>query len=312
MEIKLKNKKGQIITLIALALIMLFFVSYSVYTTFQEDKGVQKRVKTMDSFLFSMKKDIQRNLYVSEFRVVFLAQTEIANTGKYIGNFQEFFEEAVYNGTVSGEKKQIMQGAMIDNITSSLKQSASELNLKLNFSNIVISTGQKDPWKVYVEMNFTVNLTDKRGLASWYTNESIKSEVSIENFEDPLYLVETSGKLSRNINKTIYEGYYTSGSNVSNLTTHLEEGYYAAHSDAPSFIDRLEGNFTESNENGIESFVYIPDLSNQGISVKDKTVVDYIYFSTNNPDKSKVEGMPDWFKIDPAHETKYNVSTLTR
>jgi len=309
MEIKFQNKRGQVITLIALALIMLLFVSYGIYTTFPNDDGIQKRVKTMDNHLFSMKQDLERNLYVSGFRTIFLAQTEIANSGTYIENFESFFNESVYNGTVSGEPKEIMVGATINDIINSLNQSASKLNLDLHIYNVEVSVGQDNPWNVFVEMNFTLNLSDKGGLASWYTNESIKSEIGVENFEDPLYLIETSGRVTKQINQTIYEGIYTSGSDVSNLLNHLETGYYSAHSDAPSFIDRLEGNLVE-NENGIESFVYVPDLSNQGISVKDKSIVDHIYFSLNNPSTSQVSGMPAWFKIDSTHESKYNITSL--
>ena len=136
MDIKLKNNRGQVITLIALALIMLLFVSYGVYTTFPDNSGIQKRVKTVDNHLFSMKKDLERDLYVSGFRTIFLAQVEIANSGAYISDFESFFNESIYNGTVSGAPKEIMVGATVNDIIDSMDQTASELslNLKLLFS----------------------------------------------------------------------------------------------------------------------------------------------------------------------------------
>ena len=68
----------------------------------------------------------------------------------------------------------------------------------------------------------------------------------------------------------------------------------------------LKGN-KEPNENGIESLVYLPDLSTQGIAVKDKSVVDYIYFSNNYPASQTIAGMPAWFKIDNNHLSTYGV-----
>ena len=76
---------------------------------------------------------------------------------------------------------------------------------------------------------------------------------------------------------------------------------------ARSEIAALEGDLS-ANENGIESLVYLPELSTQGISIKSKSVVDYIYFSTNNPPSQTVIGMPSWFRLDDEHLSVYGIS----
>ena len=302
----LNNKKAQIFTLIAIAIIMLFFVSYEIYSTIQERLVIKTRVKTMDSFLFSLEQDLVRKLYISGFRAVFLAENEITKSGRYISNFSSFFSEAVFQGTINGISSDIMEGATISDITTSMQDKAAKMNLLVSLSDISVSVGQEDPWNIVVYLNATLNLTDKGNLARWYKNETIKSFVSIEGFEDPLYLINTAGKVTRKIYRTPYEGNYVSGGDITNLSLHIEGRHYTSHNDAPGFIKRLEGNNSADNA-GIESFVYIPELSAQGLQVQEKSCVDYIYFSSSNPTSSQVSGLPAWFWIDNAHKTKYQI-----
>jgi len=299
----MKNKKSQIFSLIAIAIILLFFVSYEIYSTLYERQAIKTRVKTMDSFLFSLEQDLVRKLYISGFRIVFLAENEITKTGRYTQDFNSLFSEAITQGTLNGEKSELMDGATISNITISIQEKAKKMNLLVNFSDIKVSVSQEDPWNIIVYFNATLNLTDKSNLASWYKNETIKSFVSIEGFEDPLYLISTAGKVTRKIYKTPYEGIYVISGNKTNLLLHLEKKYYTSHNDSSSFIKRLEGN-NSADVNGIESFVYIPDLSAQ----QDKSVVDHIYFSSQNPSSTAVSGMPSWFRIDSNHSTRYQLT----
>ena len=147
-----------------------------------------------------------------------------------------------------------MIGVTISEIQQNIQEKADKMNLNLELKNIQVSVTQEDPWNLVTLLQTNLNLTDKTKLASWYKPEQIKAYVSIEDFEDPLYFVSTNGKISTQINKTIYEENYVNAGDVSNLTNHLSEKLYASNPNAPSFIDRLEGNLVP-NENGIESFV---------------------------------------------------------
>jgi len=302
-----KNKKSQIFTLIAIVLLILFFVSYEVYSIIYERQAIKTRIKSMDSFLFSIEQDLERQFYISGFRIIFLAENEIARTGTYIPNFNSLFQEAILNGTINSEKSEILNGATISDIMSSIQDKAEKMNLNINFSDIKVSVGQEDPWNIIVYFNATLNLTDKSNLALWQKKEEIKARVSIENFEDPIYLIKTSGKVSRKIKQTLYEGNYVSGTDKTNLSLHLENKYYANNTDAPSFLKRMQGSL-ESDANGIESFVYLPDLTAQGLQVSDKSVVDYIYFSSDNPSSFTISGLPSWFKLDSQHCSRYQLT----
>ena len=185
------------------------------------------------------------------------------------------------------------------------------MNMNVNFSNISLGIKQKDPWNLEITMNFTYLIEDRSGLASWRGEGTVSSQIEISNFEDPLYTIETKDNLPRNIKKTPYEGNYVSGEDVSNLEEHIENKYYAANSNSPNFIKRFEGDFSPDN-NGIESFVNLPELSSQNIETIEKSCLDYIYFSENNPPHHSISGLPSWVRIDSSHLPKYQVENLTQ
>lgn len=75
-------------------------------------------------------------------------------------------------------------------------------------------------------------------------------------------------------------------------------------------IDRLEGNLV-SGDGGFISFVNTDDLELTGTPIKEnQTRTDYLYFSDEIVNGKVVRGMPDWFRIDDATATRFNLSSL--
>ena len=293
------NKKAMFFTILVIALLSLFLLSYTIYSVVQDRSAISKRIQTMNNFLFSLEQDLQRQGKIAGFRTIFLAEDYITRTGSYISSINSFFQEAFFNGTVYGQASEIMVGARYSDILNSINDKARKINVNITIAEPELSVLQEDPWHVALLFSFNLTMQDNTGLASWSKRENVKSLVNVEGFEDPLYVVNTNAKITNKINKTIYETFVQDG-NVLNLSKHLENSYYKASEIAPSFLDRLQGR-TDRNENGIESLVYLPKLAQQGISVQQKSVVDYIYFSTDNPSSQQVAGMPDWFRLDSEH-----------
>lgn len=304
MEIKKKNKKAQVFTVLAIVLLLLLYSSFEIFSYIREKEAIKTRVSTMDSFLRSLEGNLQRQLYIAGFRMIFLAEDEITTSGNYISNLDDFFEEVYFNGTVDGVEQGLMIEATYPEMIDSINEKASKINVNITLSNSVLEVSQTDPWHVKFVLSSDFIMNDKQNLASWEKTQNITTFVTIEGFEDPIFTLEVGGGFSKTINQTPYEGYYITGSDVTNLSDHLLEGYYSANSDAPSFLNRLNGNFS-SNENGIESFVRSSDVS----FLETKTLIDHIYFTASNPAFSTVSGMPSWFRIDDAHKLKYNVTT---
>jgi hypothetical protein len=257
----------------------------------------------MDDFIFSFEKNLKRDIYAFGFRTIFLAEEKITSTGQYISDFNGFVEEAFFNATVDGQGSDILIGVNYNDLLDTINEKAGKMNIMVSFSNPQISVSQTDAWNVLFVLSFDLNLSDKANLSSWNKRENIMAFVEIEGFEDPLYLLNTNGKVINKINKTVYQPFE---GDVDELLLHTKKGFYIASDSAPSFLDRLQGE-TEPDLQGIESLVYLPKLSSEGISTKTKSVVDYIYFSSDNPGSQQITGMPSWFRLDDAHRDDYGV-----
>ena len=296
----MKSKKAQLFSILAILIISLMFLSFELFSFIHQKNVIKTRVSTMDSFLYSIEQNLERQIYISGFRILFLAEHHITSTGTYI-NVDDFFNEAFFNGTVNNISNNILLGATYSDLINSLNQKASKINVDITLSNTFINISQDDPWHVKFSLVSDFIMQDKGNLAKWEKQQVLSAFIPIEGLEDPLYIVNGYAKVYRTINQTPYEGSYGS-----NLLSHVNNGYYATNSFAPSFLNRLEGNLS-ADENGIESFVNLLEFSQQGIPVLEKSCIDYIYFSSNNPSYYPVAGMPSWFRIDyeDGHQEKY-------
>lgn len=302
------NKKGQVFILITIVIMALLFVSFEISSIVQERNSIKTRISTMESILYSIEENLQRQIYISGFRIIFLANEKITNTGQYI-NLEEFFNQAFFNGTVEDINNSILLGITYNDIITSINQKADKINVIITLSNSSINITQEDPWHIKFTLISDFIMQDKTNLAKWEKQQIISAYIPISSFEDPIYIINTNAQISRKINQTIYHGIYTNNNDVTNLLNHLNRGYYASNPSAPSFLNRLEGNFS-ADINGIESLVDLSQLSQQGILIKDKSSVDYIYFSQNNPEFHLIAGMPSWFRLDTDHLAFYNVTGL--
>lgn len=295
----MKNKKAQIYTIMAIVLIGLLFVSTEVFSVVNQRHQVKTRVSTMENFLSSIEENFERQTFISGFRIIFLAENEIATKGNYISDINYFFEKAFFNGTVNGNSSEILEGATYNDILDSMNEKAEKVNVQITFKDPVISVSQEDPWNIMFKVTTNFTMEDKSGLARWDKQQEIIAYIPIEGFEDPIYIIKTNGLVPRKITKTIYSTF-----DSTNLLDHVNQGYYLASSEAPNFLNRLEGNLS-ADANGVETLVNLPELSTQGIPTSDKSVVDHIYFSSNNPSTQIVSDMPGWFKLDSAHVITY-------
>lgn len=300
------NNKGQFFTIIAILIISIFAVSFVAYDTIKNRDSVQKRVSTMNNFILSVEKDLQRQVYISGFRAVFVINKEILETGSFIQNVNASFEELFFNGTINQKQEDIMSGATFSDIQNSININADKMDVVINLTNPEITIGQIDPWNVRVVLKADFYMIDKEGIASWNKVQTIEAFISIASFEDPIYSLNTNNLVTNNITRTPFT-IFVQGNNLSNLTAQALNSYYKESTTAPSFLDRLGGKLT-ANPEGIESFVNLQKLSNQGLAIKEKSVVDYIYFSSENPSSSHITGMPEWFSIDDNHKSAYNLA----
>ena len=139
----------------------------------------------------------------------------------------------------------------------------------------------------------------------------LNTTLKITSFEDPLYTVETYGRVISIIQEANITDFVVNG-NTSNLTNHIDNSYYIPSTSAPSFLMRLKGNISNST-NGIESLVNLKKLESVGITPEVKSCVDYIYFSSDDPTNWQINNTFNWFRLDneSGHLDTYEVANLT-
>lgn len=304
----IKQKKGMYYTIATIFILTIFLLSLH-YEKKLTEESVAKRIRTMNSFISSAERDTSRALYISGYRTLLLMQNNLSK-GSYISNTTLVFQEAILNGTFEGKNSSTLTGSAFSDWQKTIAIKGSEANIFVNLTDLKIKVYQESPWAITIEANFNMFLNDTTGLAYWNKSELIKSEIEIDGFEDPVYIINTGGKLPNIINRTIYDETYVSGTDVLNLTEHALNSYYSANTLAPSFIMRLEGRMG-SSPYGIESMVNLVDLGKEGLPVYDKSCIDYLYFSTQILSNYRIEGMPSWFRLDSEHLDKYQARSLS-
>ena len=61
------------------------FISFELFSLIHERGVIRTRVSTMDSFLNSVEDNLEKQIYIAGFRIIFLAENYVVDTGKYIG-----------------------------------------------------------------------------------------------------------------------------------------------------------------------------------------------------------------------------------
>lgn len=302
------NKRGIFFTLLAIVIVSIFIISLTFFSGNLTRESSQERVKSLDSFVLSVEEDLPRQIFTNGYRTIFLLEDRIIDSGSYQTNLQNVFQESFFNGTIYGVSEELLEETTFSDLQETLRERGSRVNANLSLSNAALRVDQIDPWNVRFNLTLNLYVYDIAELASWNRSVEIISLVPIQSFSDPIYLVNTNGLVANKFVKTPYAT-FVSGSDYSNLISHLENSYYISSSSAPSFLNRLQGNFS-ADVNGVESLVDLTDLTEQGISVSQKSVVDYVYFSASNPSSCIVSGsgLPSWFRIDNAHFGIYSVS----
>ena len=126
----MKDKRGLFFTVIVIFIITLFFMSYTLYDVIVDRSSTDRRVETLNNFVYSIEEDIPRYLFIAGFRSLFLMEEKIVAENNYISNVNSTFQELFYNGTLDGEEKEIMFGAKFSDMEFSFDEVAEKNIIK--------------------------------------------------------------------------------------------------------------------------------------------------------------------------------------
>ena len=307
------SKKSMFFTITAIALISLIIFSFTIYTSYKlRDKMMvtETRIYSMNSFIDDVEKDIERGLYISGFRSLMSMEQYITDNGIFLYNVNSCFKEAFLNGTINDSQMSLMNKSTFINWTQRIKEQAIKLDIIVEFDVHDVTIYQKNPWAANIGINVTLNVEDVKKTASWKRPLYITTNISIQEFEDPLYVINSYGRVTNTIIKTNITDFIGPNNETTNLKIHVNNSYYIESNTAPSFLMRLEGNLSNSVY-GIESLVNLEEFQAQEVPIKSRSVVDYIYFGDQTTENYNIQDMPSWFKLDEEHLETYECEDLT-
>ncbi len=297
--------RGLFFTITAILLAGFAIITLMAVTK-QDTNGhaVQTRILTLDHFLSDTKKDFDRALNIGSFRTILGLEDYMIEKGVFLDDINGAFSAALMNATYNGESLGIVENATLTAWRNRIEAQAASIGLTLNIELESITLEQVSPWDLKVTADAHLTLSDTSGLASFEDDHTGSTIVSIVGFEDPVYLLNSYGRVTNVINQTPYENFIV-GNSTANLLNHISQGYYLAHNDSPSFLMRLQG-ILNSSPYGIESLVNQTALANQDVPTKTASAVDYLYFGNTSTSNTAVPDTPTWFLLDDAHVDVYD------
>ncbi len=313
-------KKGVFYTFLAILislLVMTVLIGSTQVSRRGKSEAVSQRVRAMDSFLTDLENDFERELYIGGYRSILSLQKIVRQQRDFIDDMDLRISEILVNGTFNGTQVDLMfqdgQGADISSWNQRVGEEAGKLSLDAYVLPRNITVIMADPWTVRLHVNTTITLSDRRGLASWMYDHDFTKDISILGFEDPMYTVMTQDKISNLVFSQPTMDFVDDATNDTQaLRAHLNSSLYAPSSTGPDFLMRFTGE-NGTSPAGIESLVDLDDLQRQGIAVRNKTIVDHIYFSDESTaDYCDIAGMMAWFRLDKAHAGIYEVDLLEK
>src|SRR3989344_184551 len=193
MVLKKQNKKAMIFTVITIFLLSLFFLSYSIYYISKERNSVNARISTMNNFVFSLEKDMSRQVYISGYRALVSLESRITANESFLADSRAAIKEAVINGTISQQPVSLMNGYRLQDWNSRVLELGNKINILVSYTIKNVDVSQEDPWHVKLDMEIELFAKDKSNLAYWNKTENISAGIEIIGFEDPFYLINTNG-----------------------------------------------------------------------------------------------------------------------
>ncbi|HLG24183.1 MAG TPA: hypothetical protein VI564_04625 [Candidatus Nanoarchaeia archaeon] len=306
------NKKAIFYTAAAIALSVMIIFTYSAFQSIRLNDRmdvVQTRVETMNFFIGDVEKDLEKGAFIAGFRSLLAFNQHIASNGTFIDDPNAQFKEVFLNGTLDGQPLGLMYASTFTDWANKIRTESGKVDIIFDFEVVDVQLNQTDPWDVDINLDINLDIRDRKNTSYWVRQNHLVTRVSILDFEDPLYLVNSNGLVTNTIRISNITEFVQNGV-VDNLLYHMNNSYYIAHPDAPSYIMRLKGD-TGNSTYGIESLVNLEEFQAQGLVLKDRSIVDYIYFGSQVTTNFRINNTPSWFKIDSGHLDTYQVTNIT-
>lgn len=200
--------KGQIYSLIVIVLVIPLLIFIITYITFIEktnteiiDKIVADQIHQTEKIISN---DFDKAITTAGKRAI-LSLINIIINGSNITNPEVFMVELMTNGSYNGTSEPIMFGNTIEDWKNKILTVGINFNKSLSYSNVTSSAD--DEFDILTSLQYSVSVVDRTNRSRIEKNDTKNVLISIEGFDDPLFLIKTSGFSNRKIKIYPYSYY---------------------------------------------------------------------------------------------------------
>ncbi|MFT4249894.1 MAG: hypothetical protein ACMXYD_00845 [Candidatus Woesearchaeota archaeon] len=306
------NKKAYIFSIVTFVVVAVIGVTLLTYSSSSSSSQAHEHILSADRFIQQFEQDFPRALQITAYRSLLGLEEHVTNTGEYLDDVNIAFLEIITIGSINNISYEVMDDATLGVFELRMQEIASQIGLDFSLSIQNVSIKHVDAFTVEVASTTRTFVQTRDEQTSWNYTTTLTSEFSIEQLRDPLYAVQTQGRVPNVITRSnVTKPYITADNDTTNLQLLYNNSYYVPHQQAPSFLMRFSNNLSAS-EYGIASLVNINNLNTQDVPVfTDRSLVDYRYFAGVPTSTNTIINMPSEFVLDNDNLAVYDAEGKT-
>jgi phosphohistidine swiveling domain-containing protein len=206
------------------------------------------RANELNYFSSSIENDMERFLRIAGRRAVISAVSEIVTQGYPLADAQSNLTEMIESGTLDGKVAPLVENNNLNSWQINITQIANQSGFNVSLQNMSIEITQNDSFNVLFTARVVLDISDPNMRMGVRKNLTVNAISSIDGIEDPLFPLQTYGRIIRTIRSY----------NVSNLTKSIVQGSLASGS--------VSGNATLSQVSPNSQKIFVTANMSQGIA----------------------------------------------
>jgi hypothetical protein len=330
MRMGANGRKGVFFSMILICIVIFLFMFIALQGSmtyhYSSQKSVENRINAMMSFYSSVVTDSQKSMGIVAKRAASSSINYVVTNNLPLASANDSIAQAMMNGQVNGQYQALMTGSTVGDWQSTVENLGTTQGFGTNVEVMNLTVLPYDSYHLIVSYKVLVNLSDTVTPTNISKSSGSSFILPIENFEDPMYPLNTYARIVSVYRRSPHWPSYSS-TNLYNLSDDMNHSYYHPSLTGPSFLDRLEGKFYVQTKYlqvvgngtiGLESLVNKDTILGAGLWINaSQTSIDYLYFSANNSRSFSIIGMPASFKLDnettingQRHLSAYNVTVV--
>ena len=201
-----------IMVFITITVISLIAIQRSLVSHRREQMHVETRINSMNNMHESIVRDIKKTTEIIGRRAISISINHVVENGEGLPDGQaiDTLEDLIFNITPSGwddDELFLMENATLPYWMDRIEEVSVLRGFEVNITIKDFEIKPYDSWHLLSNVNVSVNITDKQGVASIRRNITVNELISIVGLEDPLYPLNTYGRVTNFVFKSPYENY---------------------------------------------------------------------------------------------------------